>query len=1036
MRENGSMKTMKKMFAMAFVAVVGLAGCQQELVDPDAVESDALKVFATIEDADDTKTSLNDREVYWTSGDRIAVFMNKTLRKRFEVSSESVGTKEGTFLYDSDYIVTGKSVAISNNVAYYPFCEVTCAVSGSTYTLSNVTIPTTQDYAPASFGQGAFPMVAVTADTDDSDFAFKNLCGVLAFQLKGSGTVRSITVEGNSDEILSGKATVTASFGKNPEISLLTDGSKTVILDCGETGVVLQNDTPTSFYIVLPPVSFDNGFTITVTDASGAAKEYSTTKKNVIHRSGILRMPEKEYIGERVPQEGDYIDENGINHGQGVKIGETVWAPVNCGYHATDYAYGKLYQWGRKYGQGYSGELYDSNGNYIGKYSDSVVPEIVSGPVSSTTGQSKDNENKFYYNSSSPNDWCSPQNDKMWNSGTEDNPVKAEYDPCPDGWRVPTCAELNELNNNYSSWTTNEKDQPGYWFSGSNSYTETVPQVFFPAAGRRARGDGSALDRGYAGCYWSSRPISPYAYHFSFSSRYVTIDYTGYRADGRFVRCVQEYTKLIPVESIILNKTDMTLSVGDSESLSVTIIPSNANHRSAHWWSDNPEIASVDQNGKVTAVSAGTTTIYARAGMQVATCKVTVNAKKYPVTGVTLDKTSCEMTEGDEFTLTATINPSNATNKNVSWKSRNTSVARVSNGKVTALRAGSATITVTTEDGGKTATCEVTVNPKVYPVTGVTLDKTSYEMTKGDDFTLTATITPDNATNKNVSWKSSNTSVATVSNGKVTAIKAGSATIIVTTEDGGKTATCVVTVIEVNHTITEPVDENSGIWTENLDYIDEYGINHGPGVKIGSVIWAPVNCGYHQTNYKYGKLFQWGRKYGQGHDRDATTPQLIKGKVSDTEGNLNSNANKYYYYYQDWVTNRDDELWNSGTESCPVKTVSDPCPEGWRVPTRTELNALAQNHSYWTVNDADQVGYWLSGEKTYTEDVPQVFFPAAGYRGYLEGLTGGRGDVGYYWSSTISNYNSAYHFFMNKYDSDAGGNQPRADAFPVRCVQE
>ena len=79
------MKTMKKMFAMAFVAFVGFAGCQQELVDPDAVESDSLKVYATIEDADDTRTSLNDREVYWTSGDRIAVFMNKTLRKRFEV---------------------------------------------------------------------------------------------------------------------------------------------------------------------------------------------------------------------------------------------------------------------------------------------------------------------------------------------------------------------------------------------------------------------------------------------------------------------------------------------------------------------------------------------------------------------------------------------------------------------------------------------------------------------------------------------------------------------------------------------------------------------------------------------------------------------------------------------------------------------------------------------------------------------------------------------------------------------------------------
>ena len=539
MRENGSMKTMKKMFAMAFVAVVGLAGCQQELVDPDAVESDALKVFATIEDADDTKTSLNDREVYWTSGDRIAVFMNKTLRKRFEVSSESVGTKEGTFLYDSDYIVTGKSVAISNNVAYYPFCEVTCAVSGSTYTLSNVTIPTTQDYAPASFGQGASPMVAVTADTDDLDFAFRNLCGVLAFQLKGSGTVRSITVEGNSDEILSGKATVTASFGKNPEISLLPDGSKTVTLDCGETGVALQNDTPTSFYIVLPPVAFDNGFTVTVTDAAGATKEYSTTKKNAILRSGILRMPEKEYVGERVPQEGDYIDEYGINHGQGVKIGETVWAPVNCGYHATDYAYGKLYQWGRKYGQGYSGDYVGNDGYNAGYCSDALVPEIAEGPITPANGQNESYSNIFIAASGYPGDWLSSRDDKLWNSGTEDSPIKTENDPCPEGWRVPTYTELGRLCKHYSSWTTKD-GQNGRYFSGDYTYLENAPQLFLPTPGYRRDYDGKALSRGYYGIYWSSSPSGSSAHCYSFRSRYEEASDYSYRANGYSVRCVQE----------------------------------------------------------------------------------------------------------------------------------------------------------------------------------------------------------------------------------------------------------------------------------------------------------------------------------------------------------------------------------------------------------------------------------------------------------------------------------------------------------------
>ena len=190
----------------------------------------------------------------------------------------------------------------------------------------------------------------------------------------------------------------------------------------------------------------------------------------------------------------------------------------------------------------------------------------------------------------------------------------------------------------------------------------------------------------------------------------------------------------------------------------------------------------------------------------------------YPVTSVSLSKSSTTLTEGGTITLTATINPSNATNKNVTWSSSNSSVASVSNGVVTALKAGTATITVTTEDGGKTAKCNVTVIAKV---TSVSLDKTNIELTEGDVTTLTATIKPDNATNKNVTWSSSNSSIASVSNGKVAALAPGSATITVATEDGNKTATCLVTVKEkVNHSTTEPVDENSGIWTDNIDYID------------------------------------------------------------------------------------------------------------------------------------------------------------------------------------------------------------------------
>ena len=216
-----------------------------------------------------------------------------------------------------------------------------------------------------------------------------------------------------------------------------------------------------------------------------------------------------------------------------------IWAPVNCGYHETDFKYGKLYQWGRKYGQGYSGDIYDVNGNYVGGVSDATVPAIEDGGISAITGQHKSNANVFYTSSSEYNyDWLYPQDSKLWNSGSESNPSKTEYDPCPNGWRVPTYAELDELSNHFSFWTTDDNGLSGKWFSGPNSYTATVPQVFFPAAGYRRRGDGDADERGYYGTYWSSRPFNTLAYYLSFSSSSVTM--TNYRANGYSVRCVQE----------------------------------------------------------------------------------------------------------------------------------------------------------------------------------------------------------------------------------------------------------------------------------------------------------------------------------------------------------------------------------------------------------------------------------------------------------------------------------------------------------------
>ncbi|MBR4748112.1 MAG: Ig-like domain-containing protein [Abditibacteriota bacterium] len=166
------------------------------------------------------------------------------------------------------------------------------------------------------------------------------------------------------------------------------------------------------------------------------------------------------------------------------------------------------------------------------------------------------------------------------------------------------------------------------------------------------------------------------------------------------------------------------------------------------------------------------------------------------VTGVSLDKTSLSLKKGDTYTLAATVKPSDATNKTVTWSSGDTAVAKVSSeGKVTAVGSGTCNITVKTKDGGFTAKCKVTVAEASVPVTGVTLSDTEIKLKKGESKTLTATVKPSNATNKNVTWTSDDTSIATVSStGVVKAVSGGTVKIRVKTRDGGFSAKCKVKV--------------------------------------------------------------------------------------------------------------------------------------------------------------------------------------------------------------------------------------------------
>lgn len=249
----------------------------------------------------------------------------------------------------------------------------------------------------------------------------------------------------------------------------------------------------------------------------------------------------------------------------------------------------------------------------------------------------------------------------------------------------------------------------------------------------------------------------------------------------------------IAATGVKLNKNTLDLTVDSSETLTANVLPVDATNKDVTWVSSDTDVAAVDENGKVTAAKAGkaTITVSVKSNPELTdTCEVTVTDQIFSVTGVMLTPDKAELYVGETKNLTVVFAPSNATNKNVTWESSDPAVATVADGVVTAVGKGTATITVTTEDGGFTATCEVTVK---IPVSSVTLNPTSIALVVGNTKQLIATVEPANADDSTVTWKSSDTNVATVDQtGKVTAVGVGTTTITATA--GGKSATCTVTV--------------------------------------------------------------------------------------------------------------------------------------------------------------------------------------------------------------------------------------------------
>ena len=304
----------------------------------------------------------------------------------------------------------------------------------------------------------------------------------------------------------------------------------------------------------------------------------------------------------------------------------------------------------------------------------------------------------------------------------------------------------------------------------------------------------------------------------------------------------------VTVGSVKLDQTEIVVEKNKTKGLTATVYPSTLKDKSVTWTSSITAIAIVSSKGWVKGVKTGTAliTCTSNATGLSTTCKVTVGSVKLDQTEIVIEKAKTK-------TLTATVYPSTLRDKSVTWTSSNTAVATVSsNGKVKGVRTGTATITCTSNATGLSATCEVTVG-------SVNLNQTEVAVNKGKTVTLKATVYPSSLTDQSVTWKSSNTAVATVSsNGKVKGVRTGTATITCTSNATGFSTTCEVTVgyvkldqtevtVKKDKTVTlkatvypSTLEDKSVIW-RSLDRTIAMVSNEGvvKGVKAGT---ATITC--------------------------------------------------------------------------------------------------------------------------------------------------------------------------------------------------
>ena len=571
-----------KRFAIYFgMAILSVASCSTREMDIQTPIQDDVIFYASFEQPGtvDTKVYANeDHLLRWTADDRISIFGKNTLNQQYKFLGETGDNSGGFSKVDGAEYVTGNP--ISHTVSVYPYQEGTKISEDEVLTL---TLPAEQHYAENTFGLGANTMVSVS---EDNFLQYKNVGGYLMIKLFGEGvSVSSITLKGNNCEKIAGKASVTMPLDGVPSVEMADDATTEITLTCPEPVVLgATAEESTQFWFVVSPVTFSEGFTITVNVSTGGVFRTSTTKSISIERNHLSKMLPMEVVPVFVPE--------AIDLGLSVK-----WASFNLGASSPEES-GDYYAWGEtKAKSNFSWSSY--------KWSNGATDKMTKYCTNSSYG---------------------------YNGFTDDKTVLDPEDDAArvnlgESWRMPTDAEWTELRENCTwTWTT-QNGVNGMLVTASNGNS-----IFLPATGLWDS-IGHLVDVGSSGYYWSSSlntSSSHSAWLVYINSSRVGNAFSN-RYCGRSVRPVSG-APAISVESVALDKVKLELSVGETSTLVATVLPNNATYKSVEWSSSNTSVATVSSTGVVTGVAIGSAVITVTTvdGGKTATCSVTVSDQGVP----------------------------------------------------------------------------------------------------------------------------------------------------------------------------------------------------------------------------------------------------------------------------------------------------------------------------------------------------------------------------------------------------------------------